>query len=123
MRYAKYNRALTEYTGFRGPLTIAAVENPIKSVLTGDDIKKITGKIYGKIMTIANNAYHKGKTDNLADMWAYDGLFDCLIGVGKYHADLPGGEVRQDGHIEITSDTVTITDNFTGAKTIYRKTQ
>lgn len=57
MRRDKYQRAMAQYTGHKGDVTVAAVRESIPDGVTA----AVTGRVYGMIMTAVNAAYHAGR--------------------------------------------------------------
>lgn len=58
MRRDKYNRAMAEYKGFRGHVTVSHIHDMIPASLA----ENITGQQYGAVMNTVNTAYHAGRS-------------------------------------------------------------
>ena len=110
MRQDKYNRAIAQFNGHKGPATIAHVERNIESAYPGAYIE-LTGVQYGKLMSVANTSYQDGKHSSTVEEWAYDAPLDWLAGIGN------------DNIIEVNGDIITIslnTNTDQAVKRVYR---
>lgn len=99
MRTDKRARALSQYNGHNGNATVAHVERNIASAYPTAQ-QDLTGIQYGRVMSVANTSYQDGAHANKADMWAYDGELDFVLGIRG-----------TDNVVEVNGDTVTITLN------------
>ena len=84
MRKDKYERAMAEYEGHKGSVSVQAVWEQIPA----DIREQLTGKQLGVVMNLINNAYHKGK----ADAGAEKVDVDCVWVDGYGLVDLPPKE-------------------------------
>lgn len=98
----KLRNALANYNGHKGNETIKHIERNINSAWP-DAPKELTGKQYGKLMSVANTSYHDGAASKRIDTWAYDGEYDWLAG----YRNSQGDELI----IEVDSDKITIRKN------------
>lgn len=109
----KRERAMQNYTGFRGAATVEHVERNIKTAYP-TAYADLTGVQYGKLMSVANVSYQDGKhSNNQVEAWAYDSELDWLAGFG-----------RGKHSIEVAGDTITLTLNLqqdNEIKTIYKR--
>lgn len=118
MRKDKWTRATKNYNGHRGSATIGHVERNLLSVYPTAKTE-LTGAQYGKVMSVANDSYLDGKSDQEIDIWAYDDVYNFMAGLGVAVPDNNGG-YRNPGIIKVDGDTITITDTNTGTDKIYK---
>lgn len=80
MRNDKRKRMMRHYGGFSGPETVKSITADIYQLYPNAN-KELTGRQLGLVMALVSAAYHKGKDENKAQMWAYDGENDWLMGI------------------------------------------